>query len=213
MPIFDFSVVNDMKCDKHLNIILASASPRRRELLTSMGARFDVITTDVDESSDIASPAELTAYLSRIKGQAVYERLCALGEEKGKVIISADTVVACEGKILGKPADAREAREMLTLLSGRVHTVVTGISVTHGGVTYTETEETRVTVDEIPPSEIERYIASGEPFDKAGGYGIQGTFGKWIRKIDGCYFCVVGLPVNLLNRLFKNTVGCYVDEV
>lgn len=198
---------------KKLRIILASASPRRKEILSSMGARFSVISADADESSDVTSPVELTTHLARIKGEAVLSLLKQRGEDDGAVIISADTVVACDGRILGKPHTAEEARQMLSLLSGRTHEVATGIAVTYKGVTHTDCSVTRVHVDTIPQSEIEKYINTGDPFDKAGGYGIQGEFSKWVRGIDGCYFGVVGLPTNLLNRLFKQTVGVYPDEI
>lgn len=199
--------------DKKLRIILASASPRRKEILSSMGIRFSVTSADADESSDITSPVELTEHLARIKGEAVLSLLKERGEDEGAVIISADTVVACDEKILGKPHTAEEARQMLSALSGRTHIVATGIAVTYKGVTHTDCSVTKVSVDTIPQEEIEKYIDSGEPFDKAGGYGIQGEFSKWVRGIDGCYFGVVGLPVNLLNRLFKYTVGVYPDEI
>ncbi len=202
-----------MEKDVSRRIILASASPRRKEILTLLGARFTVISADADESSEITSPRELTKHLAKIKGEAVLNMLASRGENDGAIIISADTVVCCDGKILGKPHSPREAREMLSLLSGKAHTVLTGIAVTYNGKTETAVSEAHVYVDSIPDSEIEKYIASGEPFDKAGGYGIQGSFGKWISRIDGCYFGVVGLPANLLCKLFKDTVGVYIDEI
>ena len=194
-------------------IILASASPRRREILSSMGAEFSVLCADADETCSIPDPEKLTVELARRKAVAALEMLRAEGQEEGAIIISADTVVACNGEILGKPQDEADARRMLSLLSGRTHTVATGIAVTVDGQTYTDCSVTRVTVDTIPPSQIDRYIASGEPFDKAGAYGIQGAFSQWISGIEGCYFGVVGLPVNLLSRLFHRSVGCYPDEL
>ncbi len=199
--------------DKNRRVILASASPRRKEILEGMGASFTVVTADTDESSDITDPVALTTELARRKGEAVYSLLKERGEDGGAVIISADTVVACDGKILGKPRDESEARDMLTLLSGRTHTVATGIAVISHGATYTDCSVTEVEVDSIPPDEIDKYIKSGEPFDKAGGYGIQGGFSKWIRGIRGCYFGVVGLPTNKLSTLFKKAVGVYPDEL
>ncbi len=194
-------------------IILASASPRRREILTAMGAKFTVLSADADESSDIKDPLALTQYLARIKGEAVLSLLRSRGEDKGAIIISADTVVYCDGQILGKPHTYEQARSMLSLLSGNTHTVISGIAVTYKGQAHTAATETKVYVEKIPSAEIEKYIASGEPFDKAGGYGIQGGFGKWVSRIDGCYFGVVGLSASLLARLFKDTVGCYIDEI
>ncbi len=194
-------------------IILASASPRRREILSDMGVRFEVITADIDEASDTTDPTALTEQLARIKGEAVWELLCKRGEQRGAAVISADTVVFCDGKILGKPKNADDAREMLSLLSGRAHTVATGVAVIYGGVAHTDCCITSVHVCEIPSEQIEKYIASGEPFDKAGGYGIQGAFAKWVSGIDGCYFGVVGLPVHTLNKLFFECVGAYPDEI
>ena len=194
-------------------IILASASPRRREILSSMGAEFSVLCADADETCDISDPAELTVELARRKAIAALEKLKAEGQDGGAIIISADTVVACNGEILGKPRDEADARRMLSLLSGNTHTVATGIAVTIDGQVFTDCSVTRVTVDTIPPSQIDRYIASGEPFDKAGAYGIQGAFSQWISGIEGCYFGVVGLPVSLLSRLFHRSVGCYPDEL
>lgn len=170
-----------------------------------------MICADTDETSDIREPEALTRELARRKGQAVYGRLKADGEESGAVIISADTVVACDGEILGKPRDRADAERMLRMLSGREHTVATGVAVTVGGQTYTSCSVTQVEVAELGDAEIEKYIDGGEPFDKAGAYGIQGAFSKYVKGIRGCYFGVVGLPVNCLCSLFKQTVGCEID--
>jgi septum formation protein len=194
-------------------IILASASPRRREILAGIGVRFEVICADTDESSTLTDPEQLTRELARRKADAVADMLKARGEYEGAIIIAADTVVACDSQILGKPHGEEHARQMLSSLSGKAHSVVTGVAVAYGDTTRTASSTTTVTVDVIPPAEIEKYIASGEPFDKAGGYGIQGNFSKWISGIEGCYFGVVGLPVNVLSKLFKDTVGVYPDEV
>ena len=198
---------------ENIKIILASASPRRREILAQMGADFTVITADASEDSDITSPVELTQELARRKGQAVYDMLKASGEADGKIIISADTVVAADGNILGKPRDRADAYRMLKLLCGRPHEVVTGIGVTVNGVTYTDHSRTLVYVEDIPDSEIWAYIDSGDPMDKAGAYGIQGAFSSWVRGIDGCYFGVVGLPQNKLSKLFYDCVGCYPKDI
>ena len=214
VPIFSLNGVFKMsEATQNKRIILASASPRRREILTSMGVDFTVVCADADETSDIIEPSELTQELARRKGQAVYEFLCAQNKADGAVIISADTVVACDGEILGKPKDKADAERMLRMLSGKTHTVATGVAVTLDGETFTDCSVTHVRVDTIPDSEIEEYIATGEPFDKAGAYGIQGVFSKWIRGIDGCYFGVVGLPVNCLSRLFHSVVGCFPDKL
>ena len=194
-------------------IVLASASPRRKEILEGMGASFRIVTSNADESCSIADPIELTRELARRKAEATFDELRRRGENDGAIIISADTVVAIDGKVLGKPHTKAEAIEMLSLLSGRSHTVCTGIAVTYRGVTYVDHSATTVHVDTIPYGEILKYVDSGEPFDKAGGYGIQGGFSKWVSGIDGCYFGVVGLPVNKLCALFHRVVGRYPDEI
>lgn len=190
-------------------IILASASPRRKEILSELGVDFRVVVADTDESSDISDPVELTRELARRKGLAVYEKLLQSGEydAESAIIISADTVVCRDGEILGKPRDRADAVAMLTSLSGRSHTVVSGVAVTARGVTRTDASVTTVRVQEIPREEIERYVDSGEPMDKAGAYGIQGRFSAFVEGIDGCYFGVVGLPVNTLSNLYLEATG------
>lgn len=195
------------------HIVLASASPRRREILSGMGASFTVVCADTDESSAAVTPEELTMELAGRKGQAVLELLRSRDEDGGAIIISADTVVACDGEILGKPVDRQDAKRMLTMLSGRTHTVTTGIAVTYNGITVTDCSVTKVHVDTIPTTQLEKYLDSTEPYDKAGAYGIQGRFSQWVSGIDGCYFGVVGLPVNCLSTLFYKCVGCYPDEI
>ena len=194
-----------------MKIILASASPRRKEILEGLGVDFSVLAADTDESCFLADPCEYASELARRKGQATWAKIKLRMKEgiddSDAVIISADTVVFAEGEILGKPRDRDDAFRMIKLLSGTEHTVVTGIGVTVGGVTTTGYCATAVMVDPIPDSEIWRYIDSGDPFDKAGGYGIQGEFSKWVSGICGCYFNVVGLPANALNRLFFEVTG------
>ena len=192
--------------DKDINqtsIILASASPRRKEILSSLGVDFSVLVADADESCDIQNPAEFARELARRKGQAAY----SLTNDKNAVILSADTIVVCDGEILGKPKDRADAIRMIKKLSGKTHSVITGVGVTVQGHTTTNHSETFVRVDEIPQSEIEKYVDSGDPMDKAGAYGIQGTFSRWISGIDGCYFGVVGLPTNCLATLFCEVTG------
>ena len=194
-------------------IILASASPRRKEILSSLGVDFTVLTADTDESSDITDPRKLTEELAARKGQAVYELLkkeysdIKLDEA---IIISADTVVYAGGRILGKPRDARDAEQMLRSIAGSSHTVVSGVAVTVGGITRSASCVTTVNVDGIPDDQLIRYANSGEPLDKAGAYAIQGGFSPWISSIEGCYFNVVGLPVNCLNKLFYQCTGKYL---
>ena len=190
-------------------IILASASPRRKEILSELGVDFRVVVADTDESSDISDPVELTRELARRKGLAVYEKLLQSGEydADSAIIISADTVVCRDGEILGKPRDRADAIAMLTSLSGRAHTVVSGVAVTVRGVARSASSVTTVRVQDIPHAEIEKYVDSGEPMDKAGAYGIQGRFSVFVEGIDGCYFGVVGLPVNTLSNLYLEATG------
>ena len=184
-------------------IILASGSPRRRELISELCTEFKIITADVDESSDINNPELLSEELARKKGLAVYQKLLDNNSAEANLpIISADTVVFCDGEIMGKPHDAADAKKMLGKLSGKTHTVTTGICVICNGVPYSEAVTTKVFVDELTDADIDAYINTGDPFDKAGAYGIQGVFSKHISKIDGCYFNVVGLPINALSKLF-----------
>ena len=189
-------------------VILASASPRRSEILRELGVEIKIITADVDESSDEQDPEALAKELAVKKGLAVYESLTREQSRDASLpIISADTVVYCKGEIMGKPRSEDDARRMLKALSGGAHTVTTGVCVTVNGKTYAESATTTVYVDSLTDSEIDAYIKSKDPFDKAGAYGIQGIFSKHISKIDGCYFNVVGLPTNTLAKLFKRVTG------
>lgn len=196
-------------------LILASASPRRREILSGLGLPFEVLCADTDETCHLSEPCAYARELARRKGQAAWEtiklRLKEGIDDTDAVIVSADTVVATDGEILGKPKDRADAIRMLSMLSGAEHTVVTGIGLTVGGETYTAHCVTTVCVDEIPREEILAYVDSGDPMDKAGAYGIQGAFSKWIKGIHGCYFNVVGLPVHALNRLFLEVTGEYLS--
>ncbi|MBQ9086001.1 MAG: septum formation protein Maf [Clostridia bacterium] len=195
-------------------LILASGSPRRKEILEGIGVNFRVLVAGTDESCTIPEPAAYAEELARRKGQAIWsmvkQRLKEGIDDTDAVILSADTVVATDHEILGKPRDREDAIRMIRSLSGDTHVVVTGIGLTVGGVTYTAHCDTVVSVSEIPEEEILRYVDSGEPMDKAGGYGIQGSFSRWIEGINGCYFNVVGLPVHTLNRLFFECTGEYL---
>ena len=197
-----------------MKIILASGSPRRKEILEGLGVKFEVLAVDADERCRCPEPDDYATELARRKGQAAWAQI-KLSLKEGEdntdaVIISADTVVATEREILGKPKDREDACRMLRLLSGGTHQVVTGIGVTVGGVTTVASSTTFVTVDQIPEEELLAYVDSGDPMDKAGAYGIQGPFSRWIKGIGGCYFNVVGLPVNALNRLFFEVTGEYL---
>lgn len=181
-----------------MGMILASTSPRRRELLGQIGVKdYRILSPDVEEVMDeMLPPAQLVEGLSRQKAMAVRARA---GEDD--VIIAADTVVSLEGEVLGKPADELDAFKMLSALSGNRHQVYTGITVIRGTDVVTEHERTTVTFRELDPAEIEHYIATGEPMDKAGAYGIQGIGALLVSGIDGDYFNVMGLPVYRLGRM------------
>ena len=184
-----------------MDIILASQSPRRRELLTQMGLKgFQIISPDVDESvEENLSPAQLVEELSLRKARAVAE----YADDGDALIIAADTVVSLDGGILGKPSDEREAFAMLSALSGNRHRVYTGVTVLRGSRAVTGHEETIVTFRELEPEEIMDYIETGEPMDKAGAYGIQGLGALLVSGIEGDYFNVMGLPVYRLGRILS----------
>ena len=181
-----------------MDIILASNSPRRRELLGQMGLKgFKVSAPNVDETVEgNLHPAQIVEELSLRKARAAVEKADA-----DDLIIAADTVVALEGAVLGKPRDERDAFSMLSALSGNRHDVYTGLTVLMGGRVVTEHERTTVTFRDIEPEEILGYIATGEPMDKAGAYGIQGIGALLVSGIQGDYCNVMGLPVFRLGRI------------
>lgn len=177
-------------------IILASASPRRADLLRSLGVDFDVLVTDADETVGDVSAAEAVAIIAGRKAEAA-SAVCA-----DRIVVAADTVVAApDGEILGKPKDADDARRMLGLLSGKTHTVYTCVCVAGGGRIYSETVATDVAMYELDGRAVENYILTGEPFDKAGAYGIQSLGGVFVRSISGDYFNVTGMPKAATARL------------
>lgn len=177
-----------MNCNK---LILASGSPRRRELLERIGLKFTIQAANVDETLlPGLSAREQVMRLSRIKAQAVADT-----QNEQTVILSADTVVVLDGTILGKPKDAADAKKMLTALSGRSHLVLTGVTVWSGSGIETHCEETEVFLRPMTEAEIGAYIATGEPMDKAGAYGIQGYAALFVEKLVGDYYNVVGLPL------------------
>jgi septum formation protein len=187
-----------------VRLILASASPRRSELLRAAGIQFDVLPADIDES---VLPGESAEHHVRRLAEA---KACAvLPRAGGRPVLSADTVVVVAGEILGKPADAADARRMLRLLAGRSHEVMTGVYLRrHGGNGGSQTSEVAVTTVEFAPlsdAEIEWYVASGEPRDKAGAYAIQGLASRFVTRVDGSYSNVVGLPVAVVYRLCTET--------
>lgn len=182
--------------------VLASKSPRRSELLENLGVEFTIAVSDIDESKipkDLP-PKLYVQELAVLKGTAI-----GAGCGAGRFVIAADTVVVCDDEIIGKPTDEADARRMLKMMSGRVHEVYTGFSVTDStsGMTASGYEVTKVRFRELSNEEIDGYIKSGAPFDKAGGYGIQGRASLFVEGIDGDYFNVVGLPLNALNELMK----------
>ena len=180
-----------------MNVILASQSPRRRELLSLFPFPFTVKVAGVDEYMDPAKdPAEEVARLSRLKADAI-------PRTPEDVVIAAETIVVCRGYVLGKPADEEDAFEMLGLLSGRYHEVMTGVTVLCGDRSMTCTEVTEVGFRNLTEGEIHRYIATGEPMDKAGSYGIQGGAALFVERIIGDYYNVVGLPVCRLGQMLR----------
>ena len=217
-------------------IILASASPRRRELLTQIGLDFDIVVSETEEKITSTEPAKVVEELSAQKAEAVWEKLCSTAASQGSVtnaerldegsevfeseqtsgettmtdtlVLGADTVVACDGKILGKPADTEAAAAMLTMLQGRGHEVYTGVTILYeeNGERKTLTFHEKTTVHFYPmtDAQIREYVATGDPMDKAGAYGIQGFCARYIRGIEGDYNNVVGLPVG---RVYQELHG------
>ena len=185
-----------------MRLILASSSPRRRELLEKAGFQFEVRPSEIDEIPLRGESAEEFARrAARDKALKI-----AVSADPGTLVLGADTVVACNGEILGKPAGPGDAERMLRMLSGSTHRVMTGICLVRAPQTieaWTH-ETTFVTFRELDPEEIESYVESGEPFDKAGGYAIQGLASRFVTHIEGCYFNVVGLPVPLVYEIVKS---------
>ncbi len=191
-----------------MNYILASKSPRRKEILENLGVAFEIAVADTDESSEEKDPCRLVEALSRRKGEAVRQRLIEEGRDlSDTVIISSDTVVEIDGEILGKPKDREDAKRMLKALSGRTHRVISGICLLGKSTGKATHEVTEVTFDLMSEAEIEDYIDRTNPYDKAGAYAIQGEASLFINGIKGCYFNVVGLPVHRLNCLHREIFG------
>ena len=184
---------------KH-EILLASGSPRRRELLTQAGFSFTVLTADVDETIEETAPDNVVAELSKRKAEAVHKK----SDQSEMIIVAADTIVACDGEILGKPADEEDAVRMLTELSGKTHEVFTGVTVIlTDGSEITFTNCTKVTMYAVSEAEIRDYVASREPMDKAGAYGIQGIGARLVKQIEGDYNNVVGFPLAHFIRIME----------
>lgn len=191
-----------------MTMILASASPRRQELLRQVGCDFKVIASDVDEDNKwSSSPAELAVSLAVAKALDVAKKAAA-----DDVVLGADTIVVMDGQVYGKPADDADACRMLGELAGRRHQVITGIAVATAGRVWTDFAVTAVTFRDLTRSEIERYVASGEPRDKAGSYAIQGIGALFVEGIEGCYANVVGLPLVTLDKLLGQALGVSLLE-
>ncbi len=196
-------------------IVLASASPRRRELLEQIGIKFDIVVSNEpeDEIDKNLSPENYTSELALMKACNVAKKLTGT-KRRNSLIIAADTVVYSDGIILGKPKDKEDAFRILKGLSGKTHEVYTGVCVMRlsDGYAVSESVKTSVVFKNLPDSMIKRYIETGEPMDKAGAYGIQGKGAVLVKEINGDYFNVVGLPVSTLYDMLVSEFGDYIAE-
>lgn len=189
-----------------MQLILASASPRRKALLSLLGIPFTVRAADIDETMDPEKPPfDEVARVSRLKALAVRR-------EEEDVVIAADTIVVCQGKVLGKPHSEAEAASMLRLLSGRDHQVMTGCTILFGNRAETFTEVTSLHFRPLSEKEIQKYVQSGEPMDKAGSYGIQGGAALFCEKLEGDYYNVMGLPVCRLYETLCRTAPEVMED-
>jgi len=194
-------------------LVLASASPRRRELLSQAGFSFEVHPTQIPEDPIPGeNPVAYVTRLAREKAEAVYAEItkAAASEQRASAalqVLGADTTVTLDDQILGKPADSADAARMLRLLSGRSHRVITGVALVTANSTEVASETTTVQFLALSDEEIAAYIATGEPMDKAGAYAIQGHAARWIPRIDGDYFNVVGLPIALVSALLEARIS------
>lgn len=198
-----------------MRVILASKSPRRRELLSQIGIEYECMVSEKEEKIRNTEPEAVVMELSRQKADDVYDMAAAemcgtphSGDEEPLLVIGADTVVSCGGEIMGKPKDREDAKRMLRCLSGGCHSVWTGVTVRYGNgsASSSETfaEETKVYMYDISDDELEEYVSCGEPDDKAGSYAIQGRGARFVEKIEGDYNNVVGLPAAALYQRLKN---------
>ena len=183
------------------SLILASQSPRRSELLTAAGIPFTVRVRPVREIRETDEPPD--DYVRRLAWTKASASWADGGQRRDEIVLGADTVVVLDQQVLEKPRDAEDARRMLMLLSGREHIVMTGICLTHADGTIVDNVSTTVRFLSLSAEEIDAYVASGEPMDKAGAYGIQGLASKFVESIDGCFFNVVGLPVSRVYRYLQ----------
>ena len=197
-----------------MNLILASKSPRRKEILENIGLSFTVVTADADETCFETDPCEYVKALALRKGEAILEHLSqGKGLTTDTLIIAADTVVVVDGEILGKPKNPADAARMLLAFSGRSHQVISGIALLTKDKAVARAEITTVFFDKVPEHEIEQYVATSEPYDKAGAYAIQGFASLWIRGIEGDYFNVVGFPVKCFADLLLQEFGISLADI
>lgn len=201
-----------------MKIILASGSPRRKELLSRAGYTFEVRVSNADENVAPGNPRDMVEELARRKAMAVADEICTSGLKDTVLVIGADTVVVLDGEILGKPADEEDAFDMLTRLSGRTHQVDTGVAgivIRNGQIERVTgfSEETDVTMRPVKDREIRDYIACGEPMDKAGAYGIQGRAAIFISSICGDYYNVVGLPLCAVVQMIMKAETLFQERI
>ncbi len=188
-----------------MHLVLASSSQRRRQLMDMCGYSYDVVVSNANEEIDEQNPHALVSALAEMKAREVFLRLISDGKKAEDIaVIGADTVVAFEGKIIGKPRSEQDAMRILRMLSGRTHTVYTGVSVVTEEGMQLDVSTTLVKLSQLSDEEINAYVSSGEPMDKAGAYGIQGPFGMFVDRIIGNYFTIIGLPLPELYRMLKN---------
>jgi septum formation protein len=191
-----------------VRLVLASASPRRANLLRAAGFAFEIFAVDVDEQFRPGETAE--RYVARLADAKA--RAAAASLPSSDVVLGADTTVVCNGEVLGKPADEADAERMIRLLAGRAHEVLTGVHLLAGGRSLAHVERSQVRMSAMTETEIAWYVASGEPMDKAGAYAVQGLASRFIEGIDGSYSNVVGLPVSRVHTLLK-ALGCGILTV
>ena len=191
-----------------MRVILASKSPRRREILQMLGVSFEIISADADESSEITDPEALVRELALRKGRATRELLRERGEwNENTLVIASDTVVAVDGRILGKPCDDADAADMLRTLSGSAHRVISGVALLCGERECADLDSTAVRFAPMTEADVAWYVKCGEPMDKAGAYAVQGLASIFIKSLNGCYFNVVGLPVRKMNDVMERFLG------
>ena len=199
--------MHNLRCNSYcvrslrMVLVLASSSPRRQELLSAAGIRFEVRPSNIpEELLPGERPIQFSERLAREKASAVWK---ALSHDSEKVVLGADTIVVVDEHVLNKPEDAQDAARMLRMISGRAHQVITSVCLLGEAVEDVRSEKTTVFVTGISEPEISNYIATGEPMDKAGAYGIQGLASRWIPRIEGDYSNVVGLPIALVCRILR----------